>query len=293
MKTVDPNSLPNAPFTYFWYPGEATTRTVSNLAPGWYNVTVNDKDGTGCSQTAKVFVGDECASVCTDVRLDIVTANDAIVRCDYPGIIYQYGSIDLSTLNYTSNENCLLEVKGRIKGTNDPLSYLIEDLVPGIYELEFEVWTSNGVLVPEENITVVHPFVQIGVKDNSSVKKANYKTEYSLYDDCNGSIEITDVMGGMGDDNRDNYFYEWLDCGHCKDGWGNDEAYKQTDMCPGEYSVIIYDKLGCGVRLRFFILQAVELPGEPPSAPVRATTATMQGYDDRDLLRFKTEEKKV
>lgn len=47
----------NAPYTYSWSPGGATTATISNVAGGNYTVTVTS-DGGSCTQTATVTVAE-------------------------------------------------------------------------------------------------------------------------------------------------------------------------------------------------------------------------------------------
>ncbi|MEM9990567.1 MAG: SprB repeat-containing protein, partial [Bacteroidota bacterium] len=83
------------PYTYRWNHQNAITRTISNLAPGAYTVTVTDRNGCTTSETVTVSTSGCAGRVQVEVFTTIIECNNAdnaVARADVTGgrIPYQY-----------------------------------------------------------------------------------------------------------------------------------------------------------------------------------------------------------
>lgn len=159
-----------APYSYAWSNG-GTTQTITNLAPGIYNVVITDANGCTTSGSYSINVQGCTLSASADVN-DVTCYGNAT------------GSITLDLSNVTG--------QATITWSNGATTSSIENVPAGSYSA---VISDEGGCLTVVNAVINQPS-EISITDTETIQP-------SCPDDQTGSIEIT-VEGGKG-----SYGYSW------------------------------------------------------------------------------------
>lgn len=186
-------------YTFAWSNG-AGTEDISSLAPGSYNVTV--QDSVGCSAEAS-FVIENGSSLS-------ITATPALPACGQTN-----GSIDIAvtggTLPYT------------YKWSNGSMEEDLENVGPGNYKV---------TVTDTEGCTVEAIY---NLKENNTLKLSAVVKQTSCLEDGSGAIDLL-VQGGT-----EPYTYTWSNGASTED---------ISDLTAGIYSVTVTDANGCSATMQ-------------------------------------------
>lgn len=234
--------------TYSWVGPDGTEysgSTIGGLEGGIYTLTVEDENGCVATEEIEVDEPDPFEVDLTvptgieDPIFEIPCAGDT-VTID-PGIS---GGVAPYTTEWTVN------------GSVDP-SFDPSVVTPGEYCLtatDSEGCTATGC------ITVTEPDSALMVSSEVSLYPSG--DNISCFEACDGSIDLT-VSGGV-----DPYSFVW------RDEEDNEIAFTEdlTDVCAGQYEVLVTDDNGCDTTLLFNLT-------EPPQLNSNAVLSDFNGFN--------------
>lgn len=269
--------------SYLWQPGNLTTPTINNLGSGSYTVVVSDANNCSQSQVVTITESNSLTATFTNQNPTSCVVNDGSISFVPSGGLAPYtftwnpgGSvnplINLSDGNYVltlrDNNNC---IQTYTVSLSDPLgptvtvtsnsincfglctgsaSLSITASTPG-FSVNWSPNISNSTSVT--GLCVGNYIAQVtdgnGCATNQTVNIAQptqissngVSTNLNCNSVCNGAINIT-PSGGLSP-----YSYTWSPSG------GNVED--PSNLCAGNYSVVIRDVNNCSVTNSFTITQ--------------------------------------
>ena len=220
-----------APFAYNWSNGEDTP-VIDGLCAGDYSVTVNDV--YGCEITFE-FTITEPAELAANATSTPETANN-----------FEDGTASANPTGGTSPYYYLW--------SNGATSQYISGLAPG----EYTVTVSDAHSCESIETVLVEEFICPALSILSE------QSNIICFDECNGSIEVTDVTNGVSP-----FDYNW-----------SNGVYTavNSDLCQGDYTVTVTDYFNCPVVSNVFTII------EPPLLTVETTSENESSYGAEDGL---------
>ncbi|HET8810074.1 MAG TPA: PKD-like domain-containing protein [Flavobacteriaceae bacterium] len=215
------------PYSYLWSNG-ATTSTISNLAPGLYDLLVTDANA--CEESIQIQVEDA-----PEIQIDAIVNNISCFGFNDGSIeVIPSGGNPVSETPPVYNYDFYWQGPGNFTS----IQALIENLVPGIYTV-----TVTDALGCEatENYTIVEP----------PVLEVTYQsTDVFCFGVNDGTIDLT-VSGGTPP-------YSFL--------WSNGALSEDIEnLSPGNYEVSVSDTNGCTVELSIEIKDDYLVVTPPPT----------------------------
>ncbi|MGZ3904219.1 MAG: T9SS type B sorting domain-containing protein, partial [Bacteroidia bacterium] len=235
--TLNPSGGIGAPYTYVW-DGVPGTNQACGLSTGTHTCVISD--GTPCSQTYTY-------NITTSSSLT-VTINPVVTKCSYT----KDGSVNASVGGGVPAYSYTWTAPGAIvvaSGTNVSTA---SSLAPGTYTLD--VADAGGCTSQQTFVISAAPVI------NPNLVPINNACNTGQSGVCNGGA-TTAVSGGTPATLPPNYTYSWPGVP------GNPTTSSIANVCPGTYSVIVTDSLGCRDTTAFTI-------ADPP-----ALTATVTSTD--------------
>ena len=297
---------PAAPTTYSWMPNGETTEDISNLSPGPYQIDVTD--GNGCQNTLLVTITGQLAPLSateTHTNISCFGGNDGSIDLTASGgdIPYSFSWLpsgatteDVSGLSagphvvtITDNHNCTLNFPVTL---TEPPSVTITEthqdvncfgqstgsiditIVGGTAPFSFS-W-SNGAITEDLSglpantytctitdglgcqstvqVTITQPLTALAVTETH--------IDATCFGYCDGSMDVT-ASGGTGP-----YSYLWVP--------SNSTTEDQSNVCAGNFGVIVTDANGCPFTLPIVVSQ----PAQGVSVTGTATGTTCNAVCD-------------
>jgi type IX secretion system substrate protein/SprB-like repeat protein len=281
-----------SPYTYLWNdPNNQTTQTATNLAPGDYCVTITDNNGCtiidcitissfSCDITLEVSSGNvSCFGAC-DATIDL-TVNGGTAPFTYNWNPISAGNNQDPTnlcpggyqVTVTDANQCTASINTFVSGNsqiNGDLTYFLQSCAPTCNDsintiitggtLPYQYLWSNGDTIANPgglcqgnySLTVTDAvgcsevFVPLEIILPPALE-ANIETiDANCFGVCDGSLSAT-ITGGFPP-----YTYDWdVDIFD-----GQDTA---TDLCAGNYILVVGDASGCSVFLSGSVNEPTEL----------------------------------
>ncbi|MGA9638736.1 PKD domain-containing protein, partial [Flavobacterium sp.] len=222
-----------APYHITWTGPNGFTSSaanISNLAPGNYNLSIEDSKGCPFTKTYVITEPDDII-ITTDLEKNITCYNDANGEIK---ITISGGTLDYS---YTWTKN----------GTPFASTQNLSNLSPGIYTVV--VSDVNNCAPKTASYTITEPPIL-------TVSLAS-KTDIVCFGDNTGNITI-DVAGGTSP-----YFYDWKG----PNGFTS-STQNITNIYAGMYDLIVTDNSGCTEALRVILLQPTEIIITATTTPI-------------------------
>lgn len=244
----------DGPFTYEWVDGSGNvvinSFIVSGLVPDDYSVTVTDNDGDTITATytvtnplnlvGSVVVNDVSCRGDSDAQVVVTMANGSP---DYEWELFDAAMNSLRT------------------GTAPPFSNTIQLNGLGVGDYNLLVTDDNGCTgtIP---FTITQPIGFLGVSIGSS-------TDATCYNSADGTI-TANATGGWGD-----YVYDWV---RVADGVSVGNTATVTGLAPGDYELVLSDRLGTGCT----VVSSTVTIGSPPEIVPTATISDALCNDASD-----------
>lgn len=256
-----------SPYTYLWSNG-ATTKDISNLAPGNYEVTVTD--AKGCKNSATFSIGQPTKliafvknSECNDGSVDLtVSGGTGPYKYEWSNGANTKSVSGLEEGEYTvivtDSRGCSVEVEVSIEDPVDPMVLTVVTTPPtcsgdlngaadltiaggsGSYTYKWSTGATtediSGVKAGAYSVTVTDDdgcskTLSFYIQNTAPVQIAlNGPAQVSCNNISDGSLDIT-VSGGTGP-----YTYTWSN---------NKTTEDISGLAPGIYSVEVTDAKGC------------------------------------------------
>jgi gliding motility-associated-like protein len=292
------------PYTYLWMPGGQTTQTAVNLCPGVYTVTATDANG--CATTVQVTVPAGPTALTTNLVYTNVTC---FGNCDGTASSFPSGGTPPYSLLWSPGGQTTNNISGLCAGI---YSIAVTD-ANNCTEIDtFEIIEPTQILI---NPIVVNPTCNgscdgsitlnpTGGTPGYTVLWSNGSTNLILNNLCAGTYvaTITDANGCQTAQSFTltappavvaNIITTNATCNGLCDGtatvmagggtppyayfWnpGGQTSQTITNLCAGNYSVIITDQNGCNTQINFTITAPT-----PISANLSSTNVTCEGTCD-------------
>lgn len=289
------------PYTYLWMPGGQTTQTAVNLCPGVYTVTATDANG--CATTVQVTVPAGPTALTTNLTYTDVTC---FGFCNGTATSFPSGGTPPYTLLWSPGGQTTNTISGLCAGI---YSIAVTD-ANNCTEIDtFEIIEPTQILI---NPIVVNPSCNgncngsitlnpTGGTPGYTVLWSNGSTSTTLNNLCAGTYvaTITDANGCQTAQSFTltappavvaNIITTNATCNGLCDGtatvmagggtppysyfWspGGQTTQTITNLCAGNYSVIITDQNGCNTQINFTITAPT-----PISANLSSTNVTCEG----------------
>ncbi|MDB9966882.1 hypothetical protein OAD44_01575, partial [Flavobacteriaceae bacterium] len=232
-------------YTYAWTKTgdntfSKTTKDISGLGPGTYNVTVTDANG--CPDTASFIITEP-------VELEISNQGlETAIDC-YDGDGQIQINIDGDSNGDGSNQNYTYtltgtDYNGNAVSTSVQTAALNHMFSPkaGTYKVKVTDANANGCFKETDDITLTQP--------NAALAIAESITNITCNGQNNGAIDLT-ISGGT-----ENYSFAWTKTG---DAGYSANSKDINSLSPGVYNVTVTDANNCPTSESFTITEPDEL----------------------------------
>ncbi|MGZ3864653.1 MAG: T9SS type B sorting domain-containing protein [Bacteroidia bacterium] len=227
--TLNPSGGIGAPYTYVW-DGVPGTNSACGLTAGTHTCVISD--GTPCSQTYTY-------NITTSSSLT-VSITPVVTRCSYSSD----GSVNASVGGGVPAYSYTWTAPGPVIVASGSNVSSASALAPGTYTLN--VSDAGGCTLQQTFVisaaSVINPNV-------TPVNNACNTTQSGV---CNGGANAAPSGGTPG---TTGYTYSWPGVP------GNPTGASISNVCPGSYSVIVTDSLGCRDTAAFAIIDPPALTG--------------------------------
>lgn len=234
--TLNPTGGIGAPYTYVW-DGVAGTNSACNLAAGTHTCVISD--GTPCSQTYTY-------NITTSSSLT-VTVTPVVTKCSYSSD----GSVNASVGGGVPAYSYTWTAPGPVVVASGANVSTASSLAPGTYTLDV---ADAGGCTSQQTFVISAASVI-----NPNLVPINNACNTTQSGVCNGGA--TTAASGGTPTSAGVYTYSWPGVP------GNPTSSSIANVCPGSYTVIVTDSLGCRDTTAFSIT-------DPP-----ALTATITSTD--------------
>jgi PKD repeat protein len=204
--------------------------SISNLAPGDYNLSVMDAGGCPFSKIYKITEPDDI-SIATDLEKDITCFNDA------------NGEIKITITGGTLNYSYAWTKNGTAYGTTEDLA----NLSPGIYVVT--VSDANNCGPKTATFTITEPPI-LAVNLVS-------QTNILCFGQATGTITVN-VVGGTS-----SYTYAWTG----PNGFTSSNQ-NLSNLFAGTYDLVVTDNSGCTKTLNVTLTQPIEIVITAATTPI-------------------------
>ena len=212
----------------------ATTKDLSNLTPGVYQISITDSIGCKVTDSFKITEPSEIVITTDSIKdIDCYSSGNGqiliLVTGGTPGYLYQW----------TKNNQLFATTKNLI------------NIGPGNYEVT--ITDKNGCVSKTASFNIAEP--------REIIIKLVKQTDITCFGDSTGAISV-EVTGGTPTDIHD-YFYSWM-------GPNNFSSDKKdlTNLPAGIYQLTVFDKNSCQQTLVVNIIQSDELIIKTTTSPV-------------------------
>lgn len=208
------------PYTFVWtkdgVPYTANSRSINNLKPGVYGVTITEVNN--CNILTGTYKIEE------PPLLKVTFVSQVNILC----YGYSTGEINVSTVGgrFTETSPGVFNYRYRWTGPNNYVSNLqnLKNVAAGTYNLTV---TDNSGCTDK---------LQVILLQNNEIKLDYTKTEIACYNYANASIKINSITGGVPFATGDPYIIKWSNLG---------TGLVQNNLSAGTYIITITDALGC------------------------------------------------